>query len=56
MPLINLIEKEELFEPSNPALQKVNAFLPELRSISDEEFNANVDKVVDKVCAHFGIE
>jgi len=49
------IDPYELFEPDNLALKKVNSFLPELARIDEEVFLANVDKVVDKVCQHFGI-
>ncbi|MFA6321653.1 MAG: hypothetical protein WCY36_07350 [Candidatus Omnitrophota bacterium] len=53
--MYKLVEVEELFEPTHSALKRINEYLPNLAKISEDEFEANIDKVVDLVCEHFGI-
>lgn len=53
--MINLIEREELFETQNHALKKANNFLPTLSRIDDKNFQKGINKVVDKVVKYFNI-
>jgi uncharacterized protein (TIGR02594 family) len=52
---IKLVEPEELFETTNPALQKVVEFQKTLRFIDKKTFYSNINKIVGTVCKHFGI-
>jgi hypothetical protein len=52
---IKLVEPEELFETTNPALQKVVEFQKTLACIDKKTFYAGLPKILKIVYKHFGI-
>jgi len=55
IPMNLFVEPWELIEPENPSLKKIAEFRPILASVDEKTFYANLNKIVDRVCEHFGI-